>query len=222
MAEDIVKANDDEFLTQTKTFHDFIKTNASDYGFSNDDVTTLNAKNTAFGTSLADFNTKQTASRAARQQKDIDRDPSEDQFRWMAKQFNSRPNVTNADRISAGLPPRAESVSSIIADLSQPPLILAEQFGVHEHRIRFFMPSENATSTKKPQGVDGAKIYLKIDGEASTNLKEYELIAFDKKSPYNWTHEPIDTGKTAHYIAVWSTDDEITSPQSEVFSLVIT
>ena len=45
------------------------------------------------------------------------------------------------------------------------------------------MASEDSASTKKPQGVDGAKIYLKIDGTASTNRKEYQFLAFDKKQP---------------------------------------
>jgi hypothetical protein len=219
---DIVKANDDEFLDQTNMFHDFIVVNPANWGFSADDVTALKNKNATYGTSLGDYNTKNTASRAARQKKDDDRDPSEDQFRWMAGQFNKRPNVTNADRIAAGLPPRGESLGSVTPDLSSAPLLLVEQFGIHEHRAWFYMQSENAKSTKKPQGVDGAKIYMKIGGEPSTNLKEYQMIAFDKKSPYNWAHEATDAGKTAHYIAVWATDDDFHSTQSEVFSLTIT
>jgi hypothetical protein len=44
----------------------------------------------------------------------------------------------------------------------------------------------------------------------------------DTKSPYDYTHNAANAGKTAHYIAVWTTKDEEDSPQSEVFSLVIT
>jgi hypothetical protein len=222
MAEDLVKANDDEFFDQSGMFHDFVNANPAAYGFTADELTELKNKRTTFGTSLDDYNTKQTAARAARQKKDGDRDPCEDQFRWMAGQFNRRPNVTNADRIAAGLPPRAESVGGITPDLGNPPLLLVEQAGIHEHRPKFFMQNEDSNSTKKPQGVDGAKIYMKIGGEASTNLKEYQLIAFDKKSPYSYTHEATDAGKTAHYIAVWATDDDLQSTQSEVFSLTIT
>ncbi|CAN5303148.1 hypothetical protein BH10ACI1_BH10ACI1_02960 [soil metagenome] len=222
MAEDIVKANDDEFLEQTTMFHTFINANPTAYGFTQDEVDELRNKNQTFGTSLGDFNTKQTATRAARQQKDIDREPDEEQFRWMVKQFNSRPNVTNADRINAAVPPKSEAVGSIIADLSNPPLLLVEQSGVHEHRIKFFMPSEDSDSTKKPQGIDFVQIFQKIGGEASTNLKDYQLVAFDRKSPYSYTHDATDVGKTAHYIGVWATDEDLKSTQSEVFSLTIT
>lgn len=222
MADDLVKGNDDEFFDQTTQFHAFIAANAADYGFTADDVSDLLSKNTTFGASLTDYNKKDTAARTARQQKDIDRNPAEDQFRWMARQFNSRPNVTNADRVAAGVPPRGESSTGKTPDFSTPPVLLVEQSGVHEHRIRFFMPSENANSTKKPDNVDGAKLYVKIGGEPSTGLKEYDLMSYDRKQPYNYTHEPEDVGKTAHYIGVWATDEDEQGTQSEVFSLTIT
>ena len=219
---DFIKANDNEFLEQITMFYTFVNADPTAYGFTADELNDFkNLKNT-FGASLADFTAKNTAGRVARQQKDSDRDPPENAFRWMAGQFNKRPNVTNADRIAAGLPPKTESVGSIVPELGNAPLLLVEQAGVHEHRVKFFMPSEDSASTKKPQGIDFAKIYLKIDGAASVSLKEYQLLAFDRKSPYNYTHEATDAGKTAHYIVVWATDEGENSPQSEVFSLTIT
>lgn len=219
---DIVKVNDSDFLNQITMFHAFIDANPTDYGFTAGDADDLkNAKN-LFGASLGDFTTKNMAARVAREKKDVDRDPAEERFRWMAGQFNKRPNVTNAERIAAGLPPKSDAVGSITADLGTAPLILVEQAGIHEHVIRFFMPNSDSGSTKKPQGVDGAKLYMKTDGAASTNLKEYQFIAFDKKSPYNYSHEATDAGKQAHYIALWATDEEQHSPQSEAFSLMIT
>lgn len=222
MAEDLVKANDSEFLNQVTMFHTFINADPTAYGFTPGEADGLKGDKDLFGASLGDFTTKNTAARAAREKKDADRDPAEDTFRWMAAQFNKRPNVTNAERIAAGLPPKTESVGSITPDLGNAPLILVEQAGIHEHVIRFFMPNSDSTSTKKPQGVDGAKLYMKIDGAPSTNLKEFSLIAFDKKSPYNYTHEAADAGKQAHYIAIWSTDEGLQSGQSETFSLTIT
>ena len=219
---DIVKANDNEFLDQLTMFYTVINADPAAYGFTQAEVDAYKAKRDTFAASLGDYDTKNTAARAARQTKDADRDPVEDEFRWMAGQFTKRKNTTNADRINAGLPPKSESVGSIVADLNNAPLMVVEQAGVHEHRVRFFMASENSTSTKKPQGVDFAKLYQKIGGDASTNLKEYSLMTEDRKSPYNWTHEPEDAGKTAHYIAVWGTDEGEQSPQSEVFSLTIT
>jgi hypothetical protein len=102
------------------------------------------------------------------------------------------------------------------------PLLLCELVGVHVHRVRFFMQGEASDSTKKPPGVLGAKIYLKIDGAPSTDLKEYQLITMDTKSPYDYTHSAANAGKTAHYVAVWTTKDDDDSPQPEAFSLVVT
>lgn len=222
MADDLVKGKDNEFYDQTMQFHAFIAANAADYGFTADDVSDLLSKNTTFGASLTDYNKKDTAARAARQQKDIDRDPAEDQFRWMAKQFNSRPNVTNADRINAGLPPRAEGSTGKTPDFSTPPMLLVEQAGIHGHLIWSFMQSEQAKSTKLPANVDGVELFKKIGGEPSTNIKDYQPMVFDRKPPYNYEHDPEDAGKMAHYIGVWATDDQQRSSQSEVFSLMIT
>lgn len=222
MATDLVKANDSEFLDQITAFHTFIEANPAAYGFTAGEADDLKTDKNLFGASLGDFTTKNTAARAAREKKDTDRDPAEERFRWMAGQFNKRPNVTNAERISAGIPPKSDAVGSITADLGSAPLILVEQAGIHEHVIRFFMPSSDSGSTKKPQGIDGAKLFMKIDGAPSTNLKEYGFIAFDKKSPYNYSHEATDAGKQAHYIALWATDEEEHSAQSETFSLMIT
>lgn len=219
---DLVKGNDDDFFAQTTQFHAFVSAKPSEWGFTQADVDGLNAENTTFGSSLNDYTTKDTAARAARQKKDLARDVAEVIFRWMAKQFNNRQNVTNADRIAAGLPPYGEASTGKTPDFSQPPVLLVEQAGVHEHRIRFFMPTENANSTKKPDNVDGAKLFVKIGGESSTSLKEYALMTYDRKQPYSYTHEAEDVGKTAHYIGVWATDDDEQGTQSEVFSLVIT
>jgi hypothetical protein len=221
MAIDLVKANDSDFLDQITAFYTFINADPAAYGFTAGEADDLKTEKNLFGTSLGDFTTKNTAARAAREKKDVDREPAEDRFRWMAGQFNKRPNVTNAERIQAGIPPKSESVGSITADLGTAPLILVEQAGIHEHVVRFFMPNTDSGS-KKPQGVDGAKLYMKIDGAPSTNLKEYGFIAFDKKSPYNYSHEPENAGKQAHYIAIWATDEEEHSSQSETFSLMIT
>jgi hypothetical protein len=84
------------------------------------------------------------------------------------------------------------------------------------------MEGKASGSTKKPAWAQGCKLFLKIDGAASTDLKEYQLIAMDTKSPYDYAHSAANAGKTAHYIAVWTTKDEEDSPQSEAFSLVIT
>lgn len=48
------------------------------------------------------------------------------------------------------------------------------------------------------------------------------MIAFDRKSPYNYQHEATDAGKNAHYICLWADSEDNLSPKSEAFSLVIT
>lgn len=133
----------------------------------------------------------------------------------------ANPTTTDAMRAPLNLATGAGEPPNLV-DFTTAPLLAVEPSGVHAQRIRFFMAGEPSTSTKKPKQSDGAKIYLKIDGVATTDLKDYELVAFDRKSPYEFTHEASDAGKTAHYIAMWANDEDDHSPQSEVFSLIIT
>jgi hypothetical protein len=141
------------------------------------------------------------------------------QFRQIVQ---ANPATTDADRAALHLATGEGDGGNAGNALEFAPLLLCEPSGVHVHRVRFFMQGEASNSTRKPPGALGAKIYLKIDGAASTDLKEYQMIALDTKSPYEYPHDAANAGKTAHFVAAWTTKDEEDSPQSEVFSLVIT
>ncbi|HLL99574.1 MAG TPA: hypothetical protein VK400_00840 [Pyrinomonadaceae bacterium] len=144
-------------------------------------------------------------------------------LRQLRQIVQANPATTAEDRAALRLATGESKGGGNVGDaLKLAPLLLVEPAGVHIHRVRFFMPSEASGSTKKPPGVLGAKIFMKIDGAAATDLKEYQMIALDTKSPYEYAHSAANAGKTAHYVAVWTTKDEEDSPQSEVFSLVIT
>jgi hypothetical protein len=144
-----------------------------------------------------------------------------DKYRELRQVVQNHPETTDVMRAVLGLA-TGEGGGDIADALEFAPLLLCEPSGVHHHLIRFFMQGEASNSTRKPPGILGAKIFLKIDGAASTDLKEYGLIVMDTKSPYIYEHNAANAGKTAHYITAWTTKDEDDSPQSEVFSLVIT
>jgi hypothetical protein len=132
----------------------------------------------------------------------------------------SSPVVTDAQRESLRLNDSSEDDAND-NPLGTAPLLAVGHSGVHLHGIGFFMPGEPSDSTEKPAKKLRCRLRLKIGGEATTDLKDYEVIADDSKSPYGYTHDAADAGKVAHYIGSWIDDDGNESPMSEVFSIVI-
>lgn len=144
-------------------------------------------------------------------------------FRALRQSIKDNPATTDVQRAELHLTTAGDGGGgSAFGALEFAPLVLVEQSGIHQHLIRFFMQGADSNSTRKPKGVLGAEIYQKIDGAATTALKDYALITLDTKSPYIYDFEAADAGKTAHYICLWTTADGDKSPQSEAFSLVIT
>lgn len=210
-------------LDDAKNFYNVTKDDPEAFGLTGTQVTTLNTKITATETKIDEqtaANTLKLTKTAERKETSLD---FEKYFRGLRQVVQARPETTDAQRAALRLATgEGDGGDGLATALENAPLLLVEHAGIHQHRSWFYMVGEPAKSTKKPKGVLGGKIYLKIDGEASTDLKDYRLIALDTKAPYDYTHDAADAGKTAHYICVWATADDEESPQSEVFSIKIT
>jgi hypothetical protein len=208
-------------IAEAENFISVTTANPAHYGLTAAQITNLTNQTGTADNALADRNSAENAFRVAVATFKEKLRELEKLLRQLRQIVQANPATTDADRAALHLA-TGEGGGNIGDALEFAPLLLVEPSGIHLHRARFFMQGEASNSTKKPPGVLGAKIYLKTDGAASTDLKEYQLIAMDTKSPYEYTHSAANAGKTAHYIAVWTTKDEEDSPQSEVFSLVIT
>jgi hypothetical protein len=209
-------------IAEAENFINVTTANPAHYGLTAAQITDLTNKTGAASDAFSDRNNSENAFRVAVATFKDKLKALETTFRQARRIVQANPATTDADRAALHLATGEGNGGNIGDALEFAPLLLCEPSGVHLHRVRFFMQGEASNSTKKPTGVLGAKIFMKIDGAASTDLKEYQLIAMDTKSPYDYTHSAANAGKTAHYIAVWTTKDEEDSPQSEVFSLVIT
>jgi hypothetical protein len=209
-------------IAEANNFISVTNANPAHYGLTAAQITDLTNKTGTADNGLADRIAAENAFRVAvAKAKEMLRD-LETLLRQLRRIVQANPTTTDADRVALHLATGEGDGESGANALEFAPLLLVEPSGVHHHLIRFFMQGEASNSTRKPPGVLGAKLYVKIDGAASTDLKEYQMIAMDTKSPYTYDHNAANAGKTAHYIALWTTKDEDDSPQSEVFSLVIT
>lgn len=209
-------------ISEAENFISVTTANPAHYGLTAAQITDLTNKTGTADNAFTDRKNAENAFRVAVATFKEKLKSLETTLRQLRRIVQANPATTDADRAALRLSTGEGDDGNVADALEFAPLLLCETAGVHVHRVRFFMQGEASGSTKKPPGVLGAKIYLKIDGAASTDLKEYQLIAMDTKSPYDYTHSAANAGKTAHYVAVWTTKDDDDSPQSEAFSLVIT
>jgi len=75
---------------------------------------------------------------------------------------------------------------------------------------------------RRPKGVMGAEIWVKIGDPPPGNEKDCTFLAVDAASPYVAVYQPEDTGKIAHYMLRWRMQDGSLGPWAETVSATIT
>ena len=207
-------------MTEARHFSDIVFVNPTAYSISETQAGELKNLVQNAEAALAARTTAENALTVARAEFKADFEALSDLFRPLRQSVKENPATTDVQRAELHL--TSSAVPDAGDSLDFAPLVLVENSGVHQHRINFFMQGEQSGSTKKPKGTLGAKIYCKIDGAATADLKDYDFITLDTKSPYVYDFEATNAGKQAHYIVLWTDADDNTSPQSEAFSLIVT
>jgi len=79
-----------------------------------------------------------------------------------------------------------------------------------------------AANKRRPKGVMGAEIWVKLGDTAPGNEKDCAFLAVDSASPYVASYEPTDAGKIAHYMLRWRMNDGTLGTWGETVSATIT
>ncbi|HVE59158.1 MAG TPA: hypothetical protein VNB22_20210 [Pyrinomonadaceae bacterium] len=210
-------------LTEARYFWTVIKNAPNDYQVTDDQAAMLNTLTTDAEVSRSTrtaLENQLTTARADFKEKLTVLDGF---FRPLRQSVKNNLATTDVQRAELHLTTGGgDDGDSLLDALAVAPLLSVEQTGIRQHTIYFFMPGEKSSGTKKPNGVHGCKIYVKIGDPPPASVKDCALITTDTKSPYIYTHEPEDAGKKAHYIGVWVDRDDAPSPPSETFSITIT
>jgi hypothetical protein len=210
-------------MTEARYFWSVIKTAPTDYQVTADQAATLETLTTAAEASRDNRTDLENQLTTVRAEFKGDVEELDAFFRPLRQSVKKNPATTDVQRAELHLTTDGgDGGDSLLEALATAPLLSVEQTGIRQHTIYFFMPGEKSSGTKKPNGVHGCKIYVKIGDLPPASIKDCALITTDTKSPYNYTHEPEDAGKKAHYIGVWVDRDDAPSPPSETFSITIT
>jgi len=85
-----------------------------------------------------------------------------------------------------------------------------------------FLDAAAGGNRRRPRGVDGCEIWVKVDGAPPGSEKDCVFLALDSATPYLVEYDPEDAGKTAHYMLRWLLRDGSKSAWGETVSATIT
>ncbi len=162
----------------------------------------------------------QNTARSLREAKDVSRDNGEGQLSAMIAMLRANPAVvSNAELEALGLS-IYDTIRTRVAVPTTRPVLKVDTSQRQEHTVRF-TDETTPTSIRKPDGVRGIELWLKIGGAPPVNLSECQFIALDTKSPYVFAFDPEAYGQTAYWIGRWSNTRGETGPISETVAATV-
>ena len=140
-------------------------------------------------------------------------------MRTTIKKIFANENLTDADIVAMGLNPKDKTRTRASRPSTIP--IGRVDFSLHlQHKIHF-VDSATPLKKKKPDGYRGVQVYMKIGGPAPVDTSQCFYAGFDTNSPYLYTFNNSDLGKTVYYILIWENTRGETGNPSEIFSAVV-
>jgi hypothetical protein len=173
-------------------------TTPADYSLTAADATRVS---TATSEAEAAFGTNQTAQSAARTAR-IAKDEKIDALEAVLSEINRRvqplSTVSDSQRREIGLPIYDKTATSADAPTVLPVVKIDAAMPLR-HEIGF----SGEGMRGKPEGVKAVEIYIKIGGDATGNVGDYQFLAQDSEPPYTKDFAAADASKQAHYLFCW-------------------
>ena len=185
-------------------------------GVTQQQVDDLKSFKNLFTTDLTDHVSKQAAAKSATQAKEASRATVEAQLRILrniakAAGASAAAMAALGIPISSGTAPSNATFPAGSVNTSQ--------------RLRHTIEWTDASALdnkRKPRGVMGCEIWVKLDGAPPTDEKECTFLTLDAFTPYLAEYEGADAGKMAHYLIRWRMKDGSVSAWGETISATIT
>lgn len=216
MPDSIGGLSDSELLQIAENLYAVIEASPGTYGLTVGFATTLDGTNSKFSSDLAAHAAAQSAAKAATATKSATRVGLEQMLRD-ARQLAKAAKISEADYLQMGLP----SQSSAAPPNATVPLAIVDTSRRLQHTISFW-DAGAAENKRRPRGVVGAEIWVKIGPPEPGNEKDCQFLGLDTRTPYTAEYEPSDAGKLAFYMLRWVFREGGVSPWGETVSATIT
>jgi hypothetical protein len=218
MTTDLSKLSDRDLLAELRVYNNAALANPEAYGLIKAEADALKVDLDNFENSLDEWDAVNAAYDSKLEAKDTARDTALTRGRGQRRITRAHTGISNELLASAGLTPYDE-IKTASASPSSEPFALVD-FGKLRHTINF-RDKETPDTDKKPDSMLGAEIWLKIGGEAPVDNKDCQYLATDTATPYVYTFDGADAGKTAWYLLRWVSKNGDKGDWSEAVSATI-
>lgn len=163
--------------------------------------------------------TAQNAAQSARQAKDTAKGTLLETIRALVSVLQSSPDVSDAEREALGITVR-DTILTPSAIPTSRPLLKVDTSQRLRHTVAF-TDETTPTSIRKPDGVRGCELFVKIGGDPPVDLSECQYVATDTRTPYSFDYDGDAANLVAHWIGRWVNTRGETGPISETVSATV-
>ena len=171
------------------------------YGHTSQDVARLQAAQATWILAYAKHKKAQIEAVEMSQEKNVARDNLSAELRSSIRKVNALPDVNNALRAALDIPAHAEGRSAVSAPTTRPIGRVVDKGGLRQEL--HWVDESTPHSRKKPDGVHGCQLWLKIGDAPPVDDTTCRLASTDTATPYLYEFEPEDAGKTAYWLLRW-------------------
>jgi hypothetical protein len=219
MSSGYLPVSDQELRNWVTNFATYAAANSVALGIVAGDVTPISTAETAFAAKLDAQTAEKAATKSATQAKDTSRTTLKTAVRALVKRLQASTIITNAQRAALGITVSDGSRTPVAAPTSRPIVSVWVSQGLRQE-IRF--ADENTpTRKRKPDGVRGAEVWVKIlnPGEAPpADAAGMTFLDVSTSSPYLAEFSGDNAGKTAWYRLRWVNTRGEKGPWSDLAS----
>ena len=208
---------DAEFYVWAANLVNKVAANPAGYGLKPETVTNLQSSESSFDNSFNGSIQLRDAARAAVNQKIQNRKSFEEMIRMVARQIQANPEVSDTEKLEAGLPIHDNQPSPIPLPTSAPTALITASY---LRNVIRFADSSNPSRGYRPRGVMGIEIIAHIGTSAPTAMNEYEPMGVSSRMKHDIEFSVADGGKSIWYrfrwigtsgkLGIWSNNFEAT------------
>ena len=216
MADSIATASDSELLNIANQVIEAIQTTPAKYGLTAAFVTAMQGARDNFDNDL----TGHVAQQASAKAQTVKKNGSRDIIAGFVRDSNTSAKAAKASEADIALMGIPSSSQAAPANATVPLAMIDTSKRLH-HTISF-RDAGTPDNKKKPRGVVGAEIWVKIGSPEPAGVKDCVFLGLDTLTPYTANYEAEEAGKMAYYMLRWNMRDGTLTPFGETVSATIT
>ena len=200
MSENLSNLSDRDLLAELRVYNNATLNSPPDFNLTMTDATALQSDLNDFEGALDAWDAVNAEYDAKLESKNAAREEALERGRQQRRMTRAKADISNESLSTAGLDAYDTEPTKSGSPTSAPFALV--DFGKLRHTIRF-RDTATPDSDKKPDGIMGAEIWLKIGGESPVDNTDCQYLATDTATPYLNTFGAADAGKTAWYLLRW-------------------